>query len=88
MLRNQVAGAWQSNPIIVDGIMYVIQRPNDVTALDRINTKPPWNVEVGDVNLACSVTMAPLAVKDKVIVGVGGREGYIHALDAQSGELL
>ncbi len=81
MLRNQVAGAWQSNPIIVDGIMYV-------TALDRINTKPPWNVEVGDVNLACSVTMAPLAVKDKVIVGVGGREGYIHALDAQSGELL
>ena len=139
MLQNQVAGAWQSNPIIVDGIIYVTQRPNDVmaldaitgrvfwiyrhtpdpsyqvccgannrgvavlgdkvfmgtldgrlVALDRINGKLLWNVEVGDVNLAYSVTMAPLAVKDKVIVGVGGGEygirGYVVAYDAETGK--
>lgn len=138
-LQNQVFGAWQSNPIIVDGIMYVTERPNSVmaldaitgrvfwkyrhvpadnalvccgannrgvavlgdkvfigtldarlVALDRINGQPLWNVEVGDVSLAYSVTMAPLAVKDKIIVGVGGGEygirGYVAAYDANTGK--
>ncbi len=139
MLQNQAFGAWQSNPIVVDGIMYVTERPNDVMAvdavtgrvfwmyrytnapnatvccgannrgvavlddkvfmgtldahliaLDAINGQPLWKVEVGDVNLAYSITMAPLVVKDKVIVGVGGGEfgirGYIAAYDADTGE--
>src|SRR5258708_15590352 len=34
MLQDQVFGAWQSNPLIVDGIMYVTERPNDVMAVD------------------------------------------------------
>src|SRR5689334_13467656 len=29
VLQNQVFGAWQSSPLVVDGIMYVTQRPND-----------------------------------------------------------
>ncbi|MDA1371713.1 MAG: PQQ-dependent dehydrogenase, methanol/ethanol family [Proteobacteria bacterium] len=138
-LQNQVFGAWQSNPIIVDGVMYVTERPNTVMAvdavdgrvfwkyrhipaenavvccgannrgvailgdmvymgtldarliaIDRVNGQPLWNVEVGDVDLAYSVTMAPLVVKDKVIVGVGGGEygirGYVIAFDALTGE--
>jgi alcohol dehydrogenase (cytochrome c) len=59
-------------------------------ALDRINGQPLWNAEVADVNLAYSVTMAPLVVKDKIIVGVGGGEygirGYVAAFDAETGE--
>ena len=139
ILQNQVFGAWQSNPIIVDGVMYVTERPNSVMAvdastgrvfwkfrhtpsenarvccgannrgvavlddrvfmgtldarliaLDRINGQPLWNAEVADVNLAYSVTMAPLVVKDKIIVGVGGGEygirGYVAAFDAETGE--
>ena len=139
ILQNQVFGAWQSNPIIVDGVMYVTERPNTVMAvdaitgrvfwkfrhtpsenarvccgannrgvavlddrvfmgtldarliaLDRINGQPLWNTEVADVNLAYSVTMAPLVVKDKIIDGVGGGEygirGYVAAFDAETGE--
>ena len=139
ILQNQVFGAWQSNPIIVDGVMYVTERPNSVMAvdaitgrvfwkfrhtpsenarvccgannrgvavlddrvfmgtldarliaLDRINGQPLWNTEVADVNLAYSVPMAPLVVKDKIIVGVGGGEygirGYVAAFDAETGE--
>ena len=139
MLQNQVFGAWQSNPIVVDGVMYVTQRPNDVMAvdavtgrvfwlyrhtpaetarvccgannrgvavlgdrvfmgtldarliaIDAINGQELWNVEVGDVNLAYSITMAPLVVKDKVLVGVGGGEfgirGYVAAYDAETGD--
>lgn len=138
-LQNQVFGAWQTNPIVVDGIMYITQRPNDVMAvdavsgrvfwmyrhtnaenarvccgannrgvavlgdkvymgtqdahliaIDRINGKPLWKVKVGDVNYAYSITMAPLIVKDKVIVGVGGGEygirGFVVAYDAETGE--
>src|SRR5215467_4691595 len=34
VVQDQVPGAWESNPLVVDGIMYVTQRPNDVMALD------------------------------------------------------
>ena len=33
VLQNQVFGAWQSNPIVVDGVMYLTERPNDVMRL-------------------------------------------------------
>jgi alcohol dehydrogenase (cytochrome c) len=139
MLQDQVFGAWQSNPLVVDGVMYLTERPNDVMAVDaktgrmywlyrytpspdaRVccgannrgvailgdtlymgtldahliaidakNGRPLWDVTVGDVKLAYSITLAPLVVKDKVIVGVGGGEygirGYIAAYDAKSGK--
>ena len=140
LLQNQVFGAWQSTPIVADGVMYLTERPNSImavdpitgrvfwkyvhtpaenslvccgannrgvavlddrvfmgtldarlVAVDRINGELLWDVEVGDVNLAYSVTMAPLAVKDKIIVGVGGGEfgirGYVAAFYAETGEL-
>ncbi|MSR19690.1 MAG: PQQ-dependent dehydrogenase, methanol/ethanol family [Gemmatimonadetes bacterium] len=138
MLPNQVFGAWQSNPIVIDGIMYITQRPNDVMAvdaatgrvfwlyrhtnaenarvccgannrgvaihgdrvfmgtldahliaLDAITGRALWKVEVGDVNRAYSITMAPLVIKDRVIVGVGGGEygirGFVAAYDVETG---
>jgi alcohol dehydrogenase (cytochrome c) len=139
MLPDQVFGAWQSNPIVFDGVMYLTERPNDVMAvdpvtgrmfwlysytpdqsarvccgannrgvavlgdkvvmgtldahliaIDRIDGKPLWDVQVGDPGEGYSITMAPLVVKDKVIVGVGGGEygirGYIAAYDAETGK--
>ena len=45
------------------------------------------NVQVTDYKLSYSMTLAPLVVKDKVIVGVGGGDlgirGFIAAYDAQ-----
>src|SRR2546423_6677467 len=29
VVQNQVFGAWESNPLVVDGTMYVTERPND-----------------------------------------------------------
>ena len=58
-------------------------------AIDAKNGRPLWNIEVGDVNKAYSITMAPLVVKDKVLVGVGGGEfgirGFVAAYDARTG---
>src|SRR5688572_3747181 len=32
--QGAVVGPWQATPLVVDGVMYVSQRPNDVVALD------------------------------------------------------
>jgi alcohol dehydrogenase (cytochrome c) len=49
-----------------------------------------WESPVADGSKGYSVTMAPLVVKDKVIVGVSGSEfptrGFIDAYDAQTGK--
>ena len=138
VLQDNVVGVWQSNPLVVDGIMYVTQRPNEVVALDARTGKvfwvhhyapsPDakiccgannrglailgntlfmgtldahlvaldagtgdvlWDTRLADEKLAYSITMAPLVVKDRVVVGVGGGEfgirGFIAAFDAKTG---
>ena len=42
MLQDQVLGAWQSNPLVVDGVMYVTERPNDVMAVDAKTGRVYW----------------------------------------------
>ena len=139
MLQDQVFGSWESSPLVVDGVMYLTQRPNDVMAVDartgRIfwiykypsatdykvccgsnnrglaikgNTlfmgtldahllaldartgRVLWNVGVADRSLGYSISMAPLVVKDTVIVGMGGGEygirGFIAAYNITTGK--
>src|SRR5687768_15356908 len=137
--QSPVAGNWQTTPLVVDGIMYLTQRLNDVVALDAAtgrafwiyrytpaadrvvccgannrglailgNTlfmatldaqliaidaksgRKLWQTEVATTKAGYSMTMAPLVVKDKVIVGVGGGEygirGFVAAYDAKTGK--
>ena len=42
VVQDQVPGVWQSNPLVVDGIMYLTQRPNDVMAVDARTGKHFW----------------------------------------------
>ncbi len=53
--------------------------------------KQLWRTQLGDINKGESITMAPLVVKDKVLVGVSGGEfgvrGWLQALDASSGKV-
>ncbi len=141
MVQNQVFGPWETSPLVVDGIMYLTQRPNDVmavdaktgrlfwlyrytnsgrqqvccgaqnrgvamlgdtlfmgtldahlVAIDAKNGKPLWTTLVADDKLSYSITLAPLVVKDKVIVGVGGAEygirGFVAAYDPKNGKEL
>ncbi|MGE3507386.1 MAG: pyrroloquinoline quinone-dependent dehydrogenase [Vicinamibacterales bacterium] len=131
--------SFSATPLVVDGIMYVTQAPNDVVAIDAAtgrvfwiyhyaaepgrlccrgqvnrglgilgdslfmatvdahllaidakNGKPLWKTKVGDASNAYGMTLAPLVVKDKVIVGVAGAEfgirGYIAAYEAATGK--
>jgi PQQ-dependent dehydrogenase (methanol/ethanol family) len=74
-----------------DGRIFFNTLDNQVAAVDAESGKEAWRTRVGEINRGESMTMAPLFVKGKVIVGNSGGEfgvrGWITALDAGSGEI-
>jgi lanthanide-dependent methanol dehydrogenase len=60
-------------------------------AVDAASGKEIWKTRVGDINKGETITMAPLVVKGKVLVGNSGGEmgvrGWLTALDEKTGKL-
>ena len=60
-------------------------------ALDAATGKLLWDTKLGDINTGETITMAPLVVKGKVLVGNSGGEmgvrGWLKALDESSGNV-
>jgi len=143
--RLQLQWAWQSRslekfeatPLVVNGVLYTVQAPNDVVAMDaatgrvywtyshqpspartccgRVNRglamlgdtlfmgtvdahllaidakngQLLWDTVVADAAAQYSITMPPLVVKDKVIIGTAGGDlgirGFIAGYDARTG---
>src|SRR6185312_3914103 len=136
--QSRDAGKWEVTPLVVDGIIYVSERPNVILALDARTGRPLWNyrrpmpsdvagccgpvnrglavlgdalyINTYDCHLVCidantgkerwdkvvadykvgyTMTASPLAVKDKIIVGISGGEfgirGFLDAYDAKTG---
>ncbi|HEX7793755.1 MAG TPA: PQQ-dependent dehydrogenase, methanol/ethanol family [Vicinamibacterales bacterium] len=63
-----------------------------LVALDARTGRPLWEVQVADTMLGYSITSPPLAVRDKVLVGITGGEfgarGFLDAYDAATGRRL
>jgi PQQ-dependent dehydrogenase (methanol/ethanol family) len=61
-------------------------------AVDAKTGRELWNTQIADVGSGETVTMAPLVVKDRVIVGASGGEfgiyGWVKALDLKSGAVV
>lgn len=61
-------------------------------ALDARTGQPLWEVQVADTMEGYSITSPPLAIKDRIIVGVAGGEygirGFVDAYDAKTGRRL
>jgi PQQ-dependent dehydrogenase (methanol/ethanol family) len=61
-------------------------------AIDATTGKEVWNTKVGDINLGETMTMAPLVVKGRVLVGNSGGEmgvrGWLKGLDESSGKVV
>ncbi|HEY2065957.1 MAG TPA: methanol/ethanol family PQQ-dependent dehydrogenase [Gemmatimonadaceae bacterium] len=62
---------------------------NHVVAVDAASGKEVWTTQVGDINTGETMTMAPLVVKNMVLVGNSGGEmgvrGWLKALDLNTG---
>ncbi|MEJ6022060.1 methanol/ethanol family PQQ-dependent dehydrogenase [Ramlibacter sp. PS4R-6] len=64
---------------------------NQAIALDAKTGRELWRAKLGEIKKGESMTMAPLVVKDKVLVGNSGGEfgvrGWLKALDAATGKV-
>ena len=61
-------------------------------AVDAETGREVWRTKLGEINRGESITMAPLVVKDRVLVGNSGGEfgvrGWLTALDLNSGKIV
>ncbi len=73
-----------------DGRIFLYQSDTTVVALDAKTGKEVWKAKNGDPKIGETGTMAPIVVKDKVIVGISGAEfgiqGHVTAYDAATGK--
>lgn len=76
---------------VLGDMVYVATLDCYLVALDAKSGKERWSTKAGDYKLGYSFTVAPLAIRDKIIVGTSGGEagirGFIDAYDAKSGQL-
>ena len=74
-----------------NGKIYYNTLDDQTVCVDAKSGKQVWKTRIGDINKGESLTMAPLVVKGKVLVGVSGGEfgirGWLKALDANSGQV-
>jgi len=75
-----------------DGKVLVATLDTHVYALDAKTGAVVWTALNGDPKLGQTMTMAPLVVHDKVLVGISGGEygvrGHLSAYDLNSGKLV
>lgn len=75
-----------------DGRIFFNTLDGHTIALDANSGQPIWNTHIGNINVGETLTMAPLVVKGKVLVGNSGGEmgvrGWVKALDAGDGHVV
>jgi len=75
--------------VYADGKVVFATLDNQVIAVDANTGNELWRTRLGDIDRGETITMAPLVVKDKVLVGNSGGElgvrGWLTALDLRSG---
>lgn len=77
---------------LLDDSVFVATLDARLFALDAISGAVRWETQVADNSVGFSLTLAPLALEGKIIVGVSGAEagirGFIDAYDSNTGERL
>ena len=75
---------------VLGDTLFLAALDGNLVAIDAVGGGPVWKTAVADPAAGYTLTLAPLVVKDKVIVGVAGGEygirGHIDAYDAATGE--
>jgi PQQ-dependent dehydrogenase (methanol/ethanol family) len=74
---------------VADGRVFMNTLDGQAIAVDAATGKEVWRTRLADVGKGETITMAPLVVKDRVLVGNSGGEfgvrGWLAALDTKTG---
>ena len=77
---------------LLDDQVFVGTVDAHLVALDARTGRVRWDIEVADYAMGHAVTVAPLALKDKIILGIAGGEygirGFLDAYDPVTGARL
>ncbi|ACK52290.1 PQQ-dependent dehydrogenase, methanol/ethanol family [Methylocella silvestris BL2] len=78
--------------VFADGKLIYNTLDDYTIAVDAASGKEVWRTKMGDINMGETMTMAPLLMKDKVLVGDSGGEmgvrGWGAALDVKTGKIV
>ncbi|HVY35040.1 MAG TPA: PQQ-binding-like beta-propeller repeat protein, partial [Caulobacteraceae bacterium] len=95
--KQDVKNPYQINPFnkgvaVLDGRVFFGTLDNNLIALDAHTGRELWEKTISDTMAGYTITGAPLALKDKLIVGMSGGEmgirGYLDAYDPATGKQL
>ncbi|HET7413653.1 MAG TPA: PQQ-dependent dehydrogenase, methanol/ethanol family [Pararhizobium sp.] len=79
-------------PAYDNGMIFFNTLDDHTVAVDATTGKAIWHTKVGSIDRGETMTMAPLVVKGKVLVGISGGEmgvrGFLAALDETTGKIV
>jgi alcohol dehydrogenase (cytochrome c) len=74
-----------------NGKIFIATLDMNAVAIDAKTGKEVWHQKLGDIDKGETITMAPLAVKGKILIGNSGGEmgvrGWLTAVDENSGNI-
>jgi alcohol dehydrogenase (cytochrome c) len=81
---------FETTALVVNGVLYTVQAPNDVVALDAETGRPYWTFTYSpapDARTCCGRVNRGLAILGDTLY-MGTIDAHLLAIDAKSGELL
>jgi alcohol dehydrogenase (cytochrome c) len=79
---------FEATPLVVDGVLYTVQAPNDVVAIDAVTGRVFWVSEYApspEARVCCGRVNRGLAILGDTLF-MGTIDGHLLALDAKSGK--
>ena len=93
--KQKIVNPYQTNPFnrgvaVLNNRVFFGTLDSSLVALNANTGLPLWETPIADTLKGYTITVAPLAIKDKIIVGIAGGEfgirGFLDAYDARSGK--
>jgi glucose dehydrogenase len=81
---------FQATPLVVDGVMYTVEAPNNVVALDAVTGRPFWQFNytpAPEARACCGRVNRGVAILGNTLY-LGTLDAHLIALDAKTGQQL
>ena len=88
--QNRSLEKFEATPLVVDGVMYTVQPPNDIVALDAATGRPFWtysHTPAPEARACCGRVNRGLAILGDTLF-MGTLDARLVAVDAKSGQLI